>query len=274
MTSPLTTQLHDTYAILIQQWTSTSIWTKAASILAFPLGYYFYLDIKSRYHYWLSLGPGGLPNDFRGYMIQGFLHYVSTLDTKSVECYDRPERYVKGWKQASESRRAGLMKSYFKEPVPRRRGRKGRAMDFVAPQREFKAGEWRAPHVVDGYRAAWADLCERNSEHIEVRVSGLERRGNALFLKSSLSAPLGATRNGEIAHIHESDYSAHVSLSFADAKEVIANGHGERHRLSGVGPLSYGYIMLYVPRTADEVELMKRIMQAGVDFMRSSQPQE
>ena len=63
--------------------------------------------------------------------------------------------------------------------------------------------------------------------------------------------------------------SGHVTLSFADAQEVIAKGWGERHRLSGTDWIHLGYTMVYVPRTVEEAEVICRIFQAGIDFMRS-----
>ena len=76
-------------------------------------------------------------------------------------------------------------------------------------------------------------------------------------------------QRGEIAHVHQSDGSAHVVLSFADAKEVIAKGWGERHELVGGMILPWGYVFLYAPRDEGEVEVMKRIFEAGVGFMMS-----
>lgn len=63
--------------------------------------------------------------------------------------------------------------------------------------------------------------------------------------------------------------SGHVTLSFADAAEVIAKGWGERHRLSGTEWIHLGYTMVYVPRSVEEVETFIRIFQAGVDYMKS-----
>lgn len=63
--------------------------------------------------------------------------------------------------------------------------------------------------------------------------------------------------------------SGHVTLSFADAEEVIAKGWGERHRLSGTDWIHLGYTMVYVPRTVGETEVLCRIFKAGVDFMKS-----
>ena len=73
----------------------------------------------------------------------------------------------------------------------------------------------------------------------------------------------------EVTHVHETDMSAHVLLSFRDAKEVIAKGWGERHRMTGtVIPL--GYTLLYLPRNAEEVEVLLKIMDAGIEYAKSN----
>ncbi|KAI1349329.1 hypothetical protein F5Y01DRAFT_188167 [Xylaria sp. FL0043] len=58
--------------------------------------------------------------------------------------------------------------------------------------------------------------------------------------------PKGAP--GEIAHVHH-EGSTHVCLSLPDAAEVVRQGWGERHKLSGVGGiLPWGYVLVYAPR--------------------------
>lgn len=60
-----------------------------------------------------------------------------------------------------------------------------------------------------------------------------------------------------------------MTLSFADAEEVIVKGWGERHRLSGTDLIHLGYTMVYVPRSVAETEVLQRIFQAGVEFMKA-----
>jgi hypothetical protein len=63
--------------------------------------------------------------------------------------------------------------------------------------------------------------------------------------------------------------SGHVTLSFADAQEVIAKSWGEKHRLSGTDWIYLGYAKVYVPTAVEGTEILYRIFQAGVDYMRS-----
>ena len=92
-----------------------------------------------------------------------------------------------------------------------------------------------------------------------------------MFLTESYKIPtLNAKVPREIGHIHESDMTAHVLLSLADAKDVIAKGWGERHRATGTVAIPLGYTMLYLPRNKEEVEVMTRILEAGVEFAKSN----
>ena len=58
-------------------------------------------------------------------------------------------------------------------------------------------------------------------------------------------------------------------LSFADCKEVIQKGWGERHSLSG-SLLPLGYTFLYAPESDSDIEVIKTIMNAAVSFMTGS----
>jgi hypothetical protein len=92
-----------------------------------------------------------------------------------------------------------------------------------------------------------------------------------MFLKDSYKVPtLIAKCQREVLHIHESDMSAHVLLSLADAKDVIAKGWGERHRITGTAVIPLGYTLLYLPRNKEEVEVMGRILEAGVEYAKSN----
>jgi hypothetical protein len=114
---------------------------------------------------------------------------------------------------------------------------------------------------------------------VTIGTSQLEKRGPGIFVKSpTKQAPqvpprsAGMTRN-EIVHVHRSDGSSHVTLNFPDAMQVIGQGWGERHALSGVrGMMSKGYVFLYSPRNDEELEIVKTIWRASIEFMTSNDP--
>jgi hypothetical protein len=82
----------------------------------------------------------------------------------------------------------------------------------------------------------------------------------------------------EIAHIHSGrDFSGHVVLAPKDALTVIEAGWGQLHGFAGVhAPLSKKevlpaqYVLLYSPRTEDEVQVLIDIFKAGIGFMTDS----
>jgi hypothetical protein len=68
-------------------------------------------------------------------------------------------------------------------------------------------------------------------------------------------------------HVHSSgDYSMHLCLSPADCKEVILKKWGERLTLAG-SLMPHEYLMVYTPRTREEVAVVKGIVGAAVRFM-------
>jgi hypothetical protein len=69
-------------------------------------------------------------------------------------------------------------------------------------------------------------------------------------------------------HVHHQDGSTHVTLSLADAEEVLAKGWGRRHKLSGVaGKIPYTYLLIYAPRDEEEFEVWKGVVTAGCRFV-------
>lgn len=114
-------------------------------------------------------------------------------------------------------------------------------------------------------------IAAEHPDEFNVDTSILERSGSALFIKSSVEKHPGAfgTRN-EIAHIHTSDGSMHVSVSPKDAKMVIERGWGERFRLSG-SILPVSYTLIYAPRAGpdedEEIKVVEAIIRAGTKFM-------
>lgn len=91
-----------------------------------------------------------------------------------------------------------------------------------------------------------------------------------MFLKESYKvSTINVRCQREVAHIHESDLSGHVLLSIPDAKEVIAKGWCERHRMTG-SVLPLGYTFLYVPRSVAEVEEYMKIVEASIRYVEST----
>lgn len=75
----------------------------------------------------------------------------------------------------------------------------------------------------------------------------------------------------EIAHIHTEgkniDYSMHAVLSPRDCKEIIEKGWGERMSLAGKLKMPAEYLMIYTPRSEEEVQIVRDILEAAIGFM-------
>lgn len=66
----------------------------------------------------------------------------------------------------------------------------------------------------------------------------------------------------EIAHLHGSESSLHVTLDAADVRCVLERGWGERHPLAGRW-LHSGFTMVHAPRDEVEVQIVMEIVRAA-----------
>lgn len=228
------------------------------------------LDFHEEYARWKAVGIGGVSADWEGFMFVKNLETTgASSDTLTPDVYSHPEKYTKGWDRATDTQRATAHKAFLKEALPTRAAPRSRAMHFVIPQRERNADDPHDPIIEDLYQAMFDTLRDSNSD-TEYKTSVLEKRGKALFTNQRVTLnPVVEQTQREICHIHASDLSGHVTLSFADAMEVIGKGWGERHRMSGTERLPLGYTMLYIPRSEAEVATFAKIFQAGIEFMKS-----
>lgn len=226
------------------------------------------MGLRDEFEQWKAMGQGGISRDWKGFMTNKTVEKTMAYeDTLTPDLYTKPSKYAPGWEKATAAQKEAAYKSYLKEPLPVREGPRVRAKKFVVPQRERNAADPRNETVKAAYQAAFERLANTNTEW---RTSVLEKQGTALFLNNSQTpSPIVEASKREICHIHETDMSGHVTLSFADAQEVIAKGWGERHRLSGTSWLPLGYTMVYVPNNVEEVEVLAKIFQAAVSYFMS-----
>ena len=230
--------------------------------------------LVTNFKQWLALGPSAFPADWSGYL--KLLEIGDTMAspadwTVTLDPYKNADKSCPGWSEATPKQREEAQRSYLRRALPERKGPRSRAKHFVFPQRENDADVPHDEEVEKAYLAVYNKLAAPYTESTAWGVSELEKREPALFLLPSLPlSPIAASNNREICHMHSSDLSAHVTLSFADAEQVIQKGWGERHRLSGTDWIPLGYTLLYVPRDVEEVEVLKGILEAGIKFMTSA----
>ncbi|RAK99204.1 uncharacterized protein BO80DRAFT_456775 [Aspergillus ibericus CBS 121593] len=144
------------------------------------------------------------------------------------------------------------------------------------------------PHYVPILDTSFYALATRNSDIIKLAESKLELHANAIFLATeSLVHRTDTTRRlqGECVHIHRlKDYSLHMVLSAVDCKKVFDAGWGQRHAFSGVTipkvltggrgiDLPSEYVLIYAPRTEEEVTLVMGLIMASVRYLSGAEVQ-
>lgn len=253
--------------------------TVAGVAASFAVSYLIGLAHTS-YRGYMALGKGGLPHNVLGWFIQGLGQLLAKRDVRSVEPFSQP-------KYRDTLGEAGTRTFLDSLVVPERRGGPGArptVPGYVAPQRQIDQLVLVEEDEVDGKRGMrermerfLERLIAANPGVLVLKPSALEGEGTpALWLDTSSSSSLSEKGElpafmkglkGETAHVHP-ECSSHVTLSLADAEEIVRKGWAERHRLSGVGSyLPLSYLMVYAPRDGDEFEVWKGIIKAGVRFV-------
>ncbi len=77
----------------------------------------------------------------------------------------------------------------------------------------------------------------------------------------------------EFAHLHPApDHSLHLTLPETTAREVVAAGWGEPHPLVATGEVPATTVMVYAPRTPEEVEIVCGLTHRSHRFARTPTP--
>ncbi len=77
----------------------------------------------------------------------------------------------------------------------------------------------------------------------------------------------------EFAHLHPApDHSLHLTLPETTAREAVAAGWGEPHPLVATGEVPATTVMVYAPRTPDEVEIVCGLVQESHRFASAPTP--
>ncbi|MEM6732289.1 MAG: hypothetical protein AAF658_12090 [Myxococcota bacterium] len=106
--------------------------------------------------------------------------------------------------------------------------------------------------------------------HVANEQSGISVPGaRALVLHGEVACNHEAFMVGrEFAHIHPhpDSGSMHVQLPREDALEVAEKGWGEEHYLVAQGRLPIGLVMVFSPRTDDELGVVKEIVERSYEY--------
>lgn len=221
------------------------------------------------YQTYLDVGPGGLPYNVFGWMLQGVAQLIARHDTRDHKPFSDPS--------ARRALEPHGNKRFLLGPLPEREGERPEVPGFVAPQRQTTDRGPRNSEMKERLIEYQEKVVASNQFLLFVDDSRLEGRGSpALWFAVSrdrrLPSYLKKTK-GEFAHVHP-EATMHVTLSLADAEEVVRKGWGERHPLSGVKgfwPLSY--VLVYAPRDDAEFAVCKKVIEASIRFICAGGPE-
>lgn len=203
------------------------------------------------YRQWRSLGDGGLPANPFGYLIVSSLRVIKR-EPFSARLYEKmPRQPFDGSWITELPQRSGSRPSIDPHPIPQRQlDQHGQRTMVAETQRLF-----------DSVVAA--------DEGLRYAPSGFETRHDAITLgTTNIHHRVARRAKGEVAHVHPSDGSMHMTFSPADAITVLNAGWGERHALAGLGPLPLTYLMIYAPRCVDELGVIGQLLKASIAYMR------
>jgi hypothetical protein len=210
----------------------------------------------AEYERWIALGPGGLPHTLEGFRTLQRLDKMlrSGLDTSQLQ---------------SSIGKAGDIATL--KDLPARQGQRPTVAPFAIPHRQTDQHNTEA--VRERQKQVFDEVVMQNSDVVHFQTSYFETHNQAVFLNKPAEGNQTAVPDtkGEIGHIHPTDGSMHFSLSPRDATEIVAKGWGELHGLAGqvYAPgkrLPATYMMVYSPRSEDEVAVMRRILEAAIRF--------
>ncbi|KAI1326949.1 hypothetical protein F5Y16DRAFT_216722 [Xylariaceae sp. FL0255] len=246
--------------------------------------------LYSRHCYlgWLALGEGGVSRTPLGWLFNVSAHLIARRDHRAVPApYEKKSLSSSDIKPAIElstsdeekySYIAREMTFFAKGGLPTRAGTRPDVPGTVIPQRQTTQ---RASQVtIDKQNGFMRSLALANPDLFRLSPSNLESpRFEALWLaepddvpaEEKIKVKVDKTRvkwfsrlaPGEVSHVH-GEGSIHLYLSLVDAAEVVREGWGERHKLSGVRDLlPWNYVLIYAPREGDW-EAWKNIVIASV----------
>ncbi|KAL2017718.1 hypothetical protein VTK56DRAFT_1743 [Thermocarpiscus australiensis] len=291
---------------LPSSWTRNlpSNWARPAvavlAAISAPLSLVLLRRLIASYRLYLSIGPGGIPHNFLGYLTQLACRPFARTDLRADPApYRRAgkdaaaavaERHAPHGRTAflalddadgeeedtnadanadAKGRGKGKEKGKGYHALRPRCGPRPTVPYFVAPQRQTDMVA--TADMVERMEGFLRALAGANADVLRIRPSGLEGIGTpAVHLREEGEGVVEVPRfmgmaKREIAHVHR-EGSAHVTLSLADAEVAVREGWAERHPLSGVW-LPWSYVMVYAPRDDEEYEIWKRLVLAGCRFV-------
>lgn len=213
--------------------------------------------VRTGYHAFLALGPGGTPSTPMGYLRICVLQLFVLRNPLSPP-YLPPNLHCQ----------TGILKD-----LPKRSGSRPKILG-IAPQRQMTQRGNAAMYAA--LAAAIKDTAVHNPDHLYIGTSCFEKHSTGLFSVPSLRSQ--PTCNGEVCHSHPSDGSLHLTLHPADVKHIIDKGWGERHPLAReswwwkLRFVPVGFVMIYAPRTMEELQCVIQVIHAAAWWVTGMEP--
>ncbi|OJJ76421.1 hypothetical protein ASPBRDRAFT_170365 [Aspergillus brasiliensis CBS 101740] len=234
--------------------------------------------LYKNYRTYISYGPGGAPHNLLGWFGVTFLLYPFGRNMTSTAVYEK--------KIANGETQSYLSEDTLEILNALKREKRPAVGPHYSPQRQIEefAGEEIKKYLDEQFYA----LVERNPQLVKLADSGLETHAGAIFLATEELINRNETTRrlkGECVHVHRlKDYSLHMVLAPADCKKVFDAGWGQRHGFSGVKipraltagkliELPSEYVLIYAPRTKEEVALVLGLMKGSLRYLTGEQVQ-
>ena len=213
--------------------------------------------VVSDYRAWKSLGKGGVPYNFYGWLMVTRFR-LAKRDPFNTAIYN--------------DRMGGAEDSTQLDELPARQGPRPRIGVHPVPHRQLD--QFAEENIRQQLDQMFNSFVAANGKHIYFTKSFYEKRNDAVTLNNVESGhALAKISHGEIAHIHPADGSMHMIFSPSDAKQVIEKGWGERHPLAGVPKfdLPDTYLMIYTPRDPQELAVIAQLLLAAIQHLEPVQ---
>ncbi|KAK8126124.1 uncharacterized protein PG998_001883 [Apiospora kogelbergensis] len=204
------------------------------------------LFIRNDFYNYLKLGPGGTPANIQGYLRINWFKLWALRDPLE------PLREDPTLEPAE-----GLL---GRSPLPYRCGPRPTVVG-IAPQRQVDQQGSKECYL--RLRKILQQHSDKNIENIGVGTSCFEKHGMGLFARY----PFNNTCQGEICHVHNTDFAMHMNLHPSDLKEVLKKGWGQRHPLACETwlrmPVPRQFALVYAPRNMEELKIVCKIIEAA-----------
>ncbi|KAK8032751.1 hypothetical protein PG991_002149 [Apiospora marii] len=199
------------------------------SVIVFLIGLVpVVLFIRNDYYNYLKLGPGGTPATIQGYLRINWFKLWALRDPLEPLQEDPTLEPAAGLLGRSPLPLSGSQECYLR-------------LRKILEQHSLK-----------------------NKADIGIGTSCFEKHGMGLFARY----PFNNTCQGEICHVHNTDYAMHMNLHPNDVKEVLKKGWAQRHPLAcETGwlrmPVPRQFVLVYAPRNMEELKIVCKIIEAA-----------